>query len=410
MQLSNFNGFEGVQERLYYDIAESIFANSDSGIGYETVSEGYYETPRGRRWPELVEGIGKYFKTVPVAPTDATGLLMEFYNGNAWVADGRDISEEEYREGARVCLVSEKFAKNNDLSVGDDFTAPLYFANYANTLASLGGISFPLLNPDGKSYEVFEEITYEIAGIYRYAADTYTAREFLLAENTVIVPAASVKNSDAGNIAADGPMQHYNTSFQIPNGSIESWLEEWGRQEGAGSLEINFYDKNFTLLQSDLNAAKHASALLLAGGLISAILISALYVYMSVVRQSRATAIERACGAGAGHCAASMMWALTSTSAAAAAGGAALGYFRLASGIGARVIEGSRASMYDATFSNWLRQAGDYEESLAGIAPAPTLFVLAGVMVLAIVGCVGAAGIRVSLRDEPLKLLGAREG
>jgi hypothetical protein len=230
MPLSNFSGFEADQGLFYHSIlADNVFEGSDSEAGHEAVSEGFYETPHGRRWLGLAEALGKLEKTVPVVPTDSTGLLMEFYNGNAWVDAGRDISEEEYLEGASVCLVPETFARRNGLSVGDSFRAPLYFADYANSLIDFEHhVPFSLLNSDGESFEVFEETAYEIVGLYRHTAATYSPSEFLLAENTVIVPAASVKNSDAGNIAADGPMQHHNTSFQIPNGTIESWLEEWG--------------------------------------------------------------------------------------------------------------------------------------------------------------------------------------
>ena len=44
-------------------------------------------------------------RTIPVQPVDGTELLMHFYNGEAQITEGRDITEKEYAEGAKVCLI-----------------------------------------------------------------------------------------------------------------------------------------------------------------------------------------------------------------------------------------------------------------------------------------------------------------
>ena len=48
--------------------------------------------------------------TIPVQPTDGTCLLMHFYDNEAQITEGRDITEKEYKEGAKVCLVPENLA------------------------------------------------------------------------------------------------------------------------------------------------------------------------------------------------------------------------------------------------------------------------------------------------------------
>jgi hypothetical protein len=45
----------------------------------------------------------------------------------------------------------------------------------------------------------------------------------------VVVLAVSVKNSDENSILLFYPMKAYNTSFQILNGSITSYMEAWNK-------------------------------------------------------------------------------------------------------------------------------------------------------------------------------------
>ena len=111
-------------------------------------------------------------RTIPVQPTDGTDLLMHFYNGEAQITEGRDITEKEYRQGAKVCLVPEFLAMRLGVGVGDKLNLPLYYADYsssvgdASILGSQGPVLFNILNAQGELYEVFNEQEYEIVGIY----------------------------------------------------------------------------------------------------------------------------------------------------------------------------------------------------------------------------------------------------
>ena len=75
---------------------------------YDEVTDGFYETERGKRWLALSSYQDYSMRTIPVQPVDGTELLMHFYNGEAQITEGRDITEKEYAEGAKVCLIPEK--------------------------------------------------------------------------------------------------------------------------------------------------------------------------------------------------------------------------------------------------------------------------------------------------------------
>ncbi len=80
-------------------------------------------------------------KMVPVTPVCDLQLLRAFHVGDAVLVEGREIAEHEYESGAKVCLVSQDFAKLNDFQVGDCFQLEFYFADYKNPLceAALAG-------------------------------------------------------------------------------------------------------------------------------------------------------------------------------------------------------------------------------------------------------------------------------
>ena len=89
------------------------------------VTDGFYETEAGRRILNLAETNVLYRNCQPVTGTNRTALLMPFYNGRCFLMEGRDISEEEYQAGSKVCLAPKTFMENNGLSLGDTVNVQL---------------------------------------------------------------------------------------------------------------------------------------------------------------------------------------------------------------------------------------------------------------------------------------------
>ena len=156
----------------------------------------------------------------PVTGTDNIHLIMAFYNGDAWISSGREFTDEEYENGEKVCLIGEKFARANGLETGDSIRLPFLYANHRSSAGSRFGSSglgvTPLLNTKGECYPVFEDSSYTIVGMY--SGNTGFKDAYMLGHNEILIPSRSVKNSDADNIVAWGPMLGSTTSFQIKNG------------------------------------------------------------------------------------------------------------------------------------------------------------------------------------------------
>ena len=277
---------------------------------YEVVSD-FYLTREGKRYFNYARALSLPDRTFPVTGTGATMLLMPFYQGDAYICEGRDISEEEYETGETVCLVSREFAKNNKLSTGDAVHTSLYYTNSRNTASrnfSLNGnqgFDFNILDANGEIPEVFEENTYKIVGIYDVAAGADPGN-YQMAGDEMVVPMNSIRNRDSKNILAYGPMTGSTTSFQIPNGSIEAYMEEW-EKKGIVDLEITFYDKGYRELKSDMDNMKSMSLLLGGVGISMSISLLAFYTHLFLSRQKQRIAIERCMGVSKKNCKKSLM-------------------------------------------------------------------------------------------------------
>lgn len=274
---------------------------------YYEITEDFYNTGIGKRYMEFIKSMKQYKYAIPVTGTNATILLMPFYNKDAYLIQGRDITEYEYEKGEKVCLVPNKFAKDNNLSVGKSLNLKLYYANYFQSAA---GIHFDNsimaeLNAKGEAYSVFEDSDYIIVGIYDIDPGAINVT-YGLAKNEVIIPSKSIKNSDANNIILYGPMKGNTTSFQIPNGTTEEFLNKWAKL-GYDQLEINFYDRGYSKLKAGMDNMKNMSLTLTIVGFVMVVFILLFFSHLFIIKQEKRTAIERSLGMGKGKCMVSLL-------------------------------------------------------------------------------------------------------
>ena len=247
--------------------------------------------------------------TIPVLPTESLSLLTSFHEGKASLVDG-EITEEQFQEGAGVCLVTEEFARANGLSVGDSLPLSLYFANYNTPASQLfgyssGALDFSLLNSQGQVYPIFFEKEYTIAGIYRYSPDGSESVQLGASEmgrDMVIVPIKSITVSDENNIADYGPMSTTTTSFQIENGSIAACESTLATLPQNSFLTINFDDNGYTHIIDSVSQTRNVARILCIIGFLCLLLVLFLLLYFFVVKQAKRVAIERALGGSKNQC------------------------------------------------------------------------------------------------------------
>ena len=376
------------------------------------VTDGFYETEEGRRWLKYIDTMSNYSKTFPVLPTNGTNLLLPFYYGNAYIVGGADITPEEYENGAKVCLVSESFADLNGFLLGDTILLPLLYADYRHAAndrfreldhSSYGfawWVVSPFLNADGDPYSVFSEHEYTIKGIYsnRRGSDANHA----IGANTVIVPMASIHESDENNILDYGPMLDTTTTFQIPNGSIESYMANWLSQSND-DLEITFHDRGYTKLYHGLQNMKRISVIFLVIGAVMSLALIFFFCNLLITKNIMRTAIERLLGYTKAQCTVSLLTGFLLSAVFSVAVGCTAGV------LAERLITDSIETQvyFDTSFTigplGQTVATFEAPEISAVYAPA------AGLLLLIVTAIVSFVFMLDNLRKEPLKLLSMLE-
>ncbi|WP_099468465.1 FtsX-like permease family protein [Konateibacter massiliensis] len=281
---------------------------------YYEITEDFYASKIGKILMNLVQGYNMLKVTLPVTGTNATVLLMPFYNGDAYINEGRDISEEEYESGKKVCLVSRKFAENNSLTIGSTLHLKLYYTNSKKSAGQVyhldgGGMEqWMPIDANGETLSVFEDSQYAIVGIYDISAGA-SQSNYSMGGDEVIVPMKSIKNCDAYNIMEYGPMKGNTTSFQIPNGSVEEFLTAW-EQYGTNELQITFYDMGYSQIKSGLENMKRMSFVLLIVGFLMVLFLLLFYSHLFITNQKERTAIERCLGVEKKKCLSSLLFGM----------------------------------------------------------------------------------------------------
>lgn len=315
----------------------------------------------------------------PVLATGSTNLLPTFHSGKAYIVQGRDITKEEYESGARVCLIPQEWTTSSWAmpwhKVGGKLSLPL--------ICTLSGFMpdrmeyeqdrvqqrYSLLNASGGRYNTFSFGNYEVVGTYSLMnLGLRNSGKTELIQDLLIVPQKSIAGNDA-NFAYFAPMSTYTTSFQIENGTIESFDKALKTAVPKASLLNIVYDDNgYQDLKETLLDIKSAAILLLLVGVFAAAAMIAVFLFFFVVRQKRGIALMRSMGAGKAWCRASALRWVFLLSIAACVLGSALGACTLESlkpfhsNQETQAIEDTATDTYlgyDVAYSGWKDKLGN---------------------------------------------------
>lgn len=386
------------------DSQGNLLPNSLSENPVQELTPGFYETDEGKAWLSLCREYELSYHSLPVTVTNDLNLIMAFYAGEAFVTEGAAFTKEDYSQGNRVCLVPDDFARRNKLKVGDSVHLVLRYANYAQS-ANVGGVK-GRLTADGKAYEPFEDAQWEICGIYDNTVSPGRNAGYLLAENEIFIPTASIKNSNENNIAEYGTMKGYTTAFQIPNGSesIENYKTLWEAQ-GISHLEITFYDGGYSKLEAGLKNMEKMSLILVTMGIVSAACIVIFFCHLFIAKQKRRTAIERSLGMTKGQCVCSLLTGVAAIALWGCIAGAVAGHL-FAGMAGAKMVQ---TKPYDTRYSNGAPQEdeeGPVKEEITYLIELDwQVAALSGGLLFLFTLSVAMAGIYRNLQEEPLALL-----
>lgn len=376
----------------------------DQPSSYIPLTKNFYETSEGKIWLNQLSLLENVKYCIPVIPTNATHLIMAFHQQRAVISQGRDITQEEYDSGAKVCLVSGEFLGANHLKIGDRVSFPFIFSQYRDSANLSFGHTYELsLNAKGEEYQPFFEAEYTIVGTYRSRSEPFA--EYDLAPFSVIVPYHSIpQDADENNIMATGPMQGFNTVFEIPNGTIDQFMEAFSAA-GIENIKVQFYDNGYSEIKAGLDNLSAVAWVLFASGLAVFLAVAFFFAYSLISRNARRFALERALGASRKQCIRSAVSAFLLVGAASAALGAAGSYW-VSRGLFAAAM-GESGSMFDTAYSVWVNAADAVvvPEWLTQASVSPWPLALGGLAAVVVLAAIALAFTNKATSREPMELL-----
>ncbi len=350
----------------------------------------------------------------PTVPTNSLSLLDPFYQGDVSIKSGREITQEEFATGAKVCLIPESLASDpvpgggdqtyhNYLQVGDTISLTWLGASYG---AAPGNVFLGRKMPIVPFYtgEPLQETAggqYEIVGIY--TTQRAGSNGMLnLGYNQVIVPSKSF-DFDSLNILSGGPLDPANVSFQLENNTAEQFVEALDGLGYGEILSVKIQDQGYSVIKKGLDAVYLVALILLISGGISSLSLLVFFVYLQISRQKRETAIRRSLGVGKVKCMGMMLSCVLLVALPGIGLGAAAGHC-LTGSVSSRIYEQSKTSGFSREYSDQLEASGERKFDFSGQSDlGPTLG--AGAALLGATLLLSGGTAWVVLQKEPLELL-----
>ena len=276
---------------------ETLAPDGDSGLWtMQTVDYGRYDLPSIQELPEGVtaqevidstsswrmamESIQTNNHSVPVLAVDSVEGMLEFASGRTQITQGRSISQEEYRDGAAVCLISETLARENGLNVGDSLPLSLYEDDpglppiYARFQESCNPRASVFVTQEGFR----QETEYTIIGLYRQSSEWVTTPTSFT-PNSVFVPEKSVTCQ-----TVSGGYGVWETMI-LKNGTAGQ-MEARLKENGLGGV-VTYYDQGYSEIVESLDGFSRVSRTVLWVGLALWVVVLAAYCVLFPLQESK---------------------------------------------------------------------------------------------------------------------------
>jgi hypothetical protein len=285
----------------------------EAGFYIFELEGGYEEAKISGLWDpisEALESIEFSSGSFQVLTTNDPNSLFRFNQRRNILEDGRLFSEAEVRDGARVCLVSARFAEHNGLKVGDVLPLELFNAvlgeatvtYMAGEDGSIATRSFWVPSRHHSDLEISGPIEYTIAGIYNTL--TLDFGDYAIFPSTVVIPDRSFTGTLAGTpesmYAVPAHIPLLADGMIVPNGRVEEAIAVInGIAEGYGGL-FRFYDQGYETLITSLRNMRWGMSWVLALAVSGWIVVAFVFAMFYVMRKRGDTAVLHSVGVSRG--------------------------------------------------------------------------------------------------------------
>ena len=202
----------------------------------------------GARIAQLMRGCEIANNSITVLSTERLNGILPFNHGELYLIQGRDFTAQEYADGASVCIMSEKLAEMNGLSIGDTISVELYQTSASVYESEAGTYEWNRIVYNDFDGPFDQNMELKIVGLFSTPAWDFQQRSQTLSPNTVIIPAQHTKNVDE----IYWPASMY--SILIDNGHAEEFLAEMEELEPGSSEYFVIYDQGYSEVAPTIEA------------------------------------------------------------------------------------------------------------------------------------------------------------
>ncbi len=238
-------------------------------------------------WRMAMESIQTNNHSVPVLAVDSVEGMLEFASGRTQITQGRSISQEEYRDGAAVCLISETLARESGLDVGD--TLPLSLYENEKTLPWTFRTTVGDSDPTASYYlpqrGFQQETEYTIIGLYRQSSEwSETVASFT--PNSVLTPKKSVTCAmETGDCAIEASPSGLWGTMILKNGTAGQMEARLAENNLAGT--VTYYDQGYSGIMESLDGFSRVSRTVLWVGLALWVVVLAAYCVLFPLQEGK---------------------------------------------------------------------------------------------------------------------------
>jgi len=235
-------------------------------------------------WRMAMESIQTNNHSVPVLAVDSVEGMLEFASGRTQITQGRSISQEEYRDGAAVCLISETLARESGLNVGDALPLSLY-EKEKNLMPTTVGDSDPTASYYLPQRGFQQETEYTVIGLYRQSSEWgKTVASFT--PNSVLTPKESVTCAmETGGSAIEASPSGLWGTMILKNGTAGQMEARLKENNLAGT--VTYYDQGYSEIVESLDGFSRVSRTVLWVGLALWVVVLAAYCVLFPLQEGK---------------------------------------------------------------------------------------------------------------------------
>lgn len=389
--------------------------------------EGFWDTERGRYFQQSAEACYLNGNSATIITTSDLTAIPSWASGDIFLTAGRAFSEEDYRNGNQVCIVSKQFLSETGFQIGDTIDFSFFETSYH--LSDYVRDQYSTFDPylydtqrelqEGASEtlpmdHIFDKGSFTIIGAYDGNVCWRSDHESYLFNESmhwlmVLLPSTSVQNQP------EVKLSQYMTSIQVEPMKLQKFL---AAAQSSGLMEEQTYgyqlgltvdDHGLSGMISGLEALQEISRLVLLLSSLTAGLAVLVLVILHLLQNRRQIAILRSMGIKKAQVAAFVTTGILLASLLGTVIGGLAGQ-RLSNAVAERILTTAQEDSVDDRFSAMtsVKTAEDATFELEVAAdPDCTKIAVGSIFGAMLVLSVGA--VLWESRKPPLLMLGVKE-